>query len=93
MKFEQQPQTKNNEEEKKMENHKKLIIGDYVSAGTIEENFLKQGMLIKENDDGTIILKDRSGNEIKCSAQGAKKVSDENLSPGTLKDVQSEREK
>ena len=76
-----------------MENNKSFGIGDFVSAGTIEDNFLKQGILTKKNDDGTIILRDRSGKEIICKAQGAKKVPDENLSPSVLEEVEVEREK
>ena len=87
MSYEQPQQSK----EKKMENNEKPKIGDFVSAGTVEKNVLKQGFLIKDNDDGTIVLEDRSGEKFVCNAQNAKKVPDENISPSTLEEVQKRK--
>ena len=85
------------------ENEPKIKLGDYVTAALIKKtvtedypeglNEPRQGVFIKDNGDGTIILQGETDKYICSGPEDVDIVPDHNLIPGTLEFVQEERKK
>ncbi len=74
-----------------------IQLGDFVSAGTVPDNQMAQGVFICDNGDGTIWLQDEPYPEccyrFLCYRENAVRVPDERLFLPTLKFVQWVRER
>lgn len=53
-------------------------LGNFVSANMVVENVTRQGVYVKKDPDGTIIIEGVSGNRYRCVAKGALIIPDGN---------------
>lgn len=85
------------------ESEPKAKLGDYVTATLVEKtvtddypeglNEPRQGVFVKDNGDGTIVLQGETGKYICNGPEDVAVVPDKNLFPDTLKFVMGQRKK
>ena len=71
----------------------KMKLGDFVVARMVAENFTRQGVFMKKDPDGTIIIEGASGDRYRCIAKGALIIPNGNIIPVSSGKVRATREK
>jgi hypothetical protein len=59
-------------------------LGDFVTANVAVENVTRQGVYVKKDPDGTIIIEGMSGRRYRCTAKGILIIPDGNVLAETL---------